>query len=178
MGSLITRIEDLETYLARYGSVGQVLELKVIRSGKETTLLVKLAPRSGSEQAWTSEDMGGNTWLGITGLPLTADLARAMNLAADEKGILIQSLEAGSPADLAGLEGSYRSYVANGEWMLIGGDVILAANGEPVQTMEDLAAIVRELKPGQAMALTILRDGKKLEVTVLLMARPTATPSR
>jgi S1-C subfamily serine protease len=106
------------------------------------------------------------------GVSLTADLARVMNLNADQKGILIESLERGSPADVAGLEGSYKTTVVSGEWWLTGGDVILAANGMPVQTMEALVAIVREMRPGQRLVLGILRNGEPKEVPITLGIRP------
>jgi S1-C subfamily serine protease len=81
----------------------------------------------------------------------------------------------GSPADQAGLRGGYKAYPWDDGWVVIGGDIIVAANGQTVQSVEELADLIAQMQPGQKISLTILRDGKEIEVPVTLAARPTQT---
>ena len=59
-------------------------------------------------------------------------------------------------------------------WGLVGGDVIVAWEGQPVTQMEELRALVGESEAGQEVTLTVLRDGEQLRVPVTLEARPTS----
>ena len=46
------------------------------------------------------------------------------------------------------------------------GDVIVAANGKPVRTRTDLAAVFARLQPGDVAKITVQRDGKKLTFSI------------
>jgi putative serine protease PepD len=72
-------------------------------------------------------------------------------------GALINEVISGGPADKAGLQV---------------GDLVVAINGKKVQSMDDLAAQVRLLGPGQRATLTVVRDGKEQTVTATLTTRP------
>jgi 2-alkenal reductase len=78
----------------------------------------------------------------------------------------------GSPADKAGLRGSFKPATINGEQMLIGGDIITAFDDQPITSFEDLQAALAQSSPGQKVTLTILREGKSQRVDVTLGARP------
>ncbi|MEJ5198357.1 MAG: PDZ domain-containing protein, partial [Anaerolineae bacterium] len=196
----VRRFEDLVTYLARNGKVGQTIKLTVLRNGKETTVSLTLAARPTTSQARTQtrggqSDQGqpqqpqqptprsnaprGNAptdqvaWLGVAGVDLTPELAKAMNLDEKQTGALIQEVSANSPAEKAGLRAGTQDYRLGGRNIKIGGDVIIAADGKDVTTMQDLAQIVRSKKPGDRLELTVLRDGKEIKVTAELAARPT-----
>ena len=56
--------------------------------------------------------------------------------------------------------------------VLVGGDVITAIDGKPLSTFDDLLAYMQTAKPGQQVALTILRDGKQQTLTATLTAHP------
>ena len=58
--------------------------------------------------------------------------------------------------------------------MLVGGDVITAADDEPITTMEDLVEFVRGSEPGQEITLRVLRDGEETEIEVTLGELPGA----
>ncbi len=112
-------------------------------------------------------------WLGVTGETLTPDLATAMNLPATQRGALIIDVTAGGPAATAGLQPSDDSATINGVQEPVGGDVITAVNGQPVQAFEDLGAyLFLDSKPGDVVTLTILRSGKEQTVKVTLGTLP------
>ena len=52
------------------------------------------------------------------------------------------------------------------------GDLILALNGEPIQTTRQLGSIVAGMSPGQRVDLLVLRAGRNQKLTVVLGARP------
>jgi S1-C subfamily serine protease len=59
---------------------------------------------------------------------------------------------------------------------MIGGDIILAIDGNQVSTPQDLAAYIQNDQPGQVVILTILRNGNSTDIQVQLAARPSQTP--
>jgi S1-C subfamily serine protease len=174
-GQPVRDFEDLVAYLARQATVGQTVTLTVLRNNKETTLEVTLAarPKEEAQQDETQTASANRTWLGIDGVTLAPAIAQAMGLASDQTGLLIEQVIQDSPAHVAGLRGSYKAFVVNGERILIGGDVITAMDGQPVDNALDLAALMQQTKVGQTVKLTLLRDGKQIEVPVKLTERPT-----
>ena len=106
--------------------------------------------------------------MGITGLTLSPELAQAMDLPEDQQGVLIIEVVSGSPADKAGLRGSYEPVNIGGQRLIVGGDVIVAWNDRPVTQMEELRALVGEASTGQEVTLTALRDGTETEFRVTL----------
>jgi serine protease Do len=112
-------------------------------------------------------------YLGISGISLDSALAKAMNLSADQRGALVVNVASGSPAEKAGLLGSTQQVTIDGAQALVGGDVITAIDGHPVQSFGDLSAyLARSTKVGQTVTLTILRNSKEQTVQVTLAARP------
>ena len=169
----VHEFDDLIAYLARATEVGQVVSLTVLRDGGEQVLDVSLAPRPGSDtgQERADGDAASGAWLGIRGRTMTPEVSETMDLPEDQTGILIEEVEVGSPADQAGLRGSYKPSTVDGERLLVGGDVITALDEEPVDQMETLQALIRQAEPGQGVTLTLLRDGEELEVLVTLTER-------
>jgi serine protease Do len=116
-------------------------------------------------------------WLGVTTLDLAAPLAEAMDLASDQRGLLVVDVEAEGPASLAGLRPSRKSVQIDGERVSVGGDVVLAIDGHPMKTFDDLVAyLLRHGQVGQEVQLSVLRDGELIEVTLTLAPRPRSTP--
>ncbi len=91
-------------------------------------------------------------WLGIYLGELTDELREAFKIDADQ-GVLVQQVQKDSPADKAGV---------------LDGDVILELDGKPVQDVNSLRFHIAELRPGTEVALTLLRDGRRLTVTAKL----------
>ncbi len=112
-------------------------------------------------------------YLGVSITPMDPDLAKAMNLSSNQRGALVQGVTAGGPADKAGIQASKNQAVINGLPANVGGDIIIAYNGQPIKTADDLIAILaRTGTVGQTVTLTVLRGGKEVQVPVILGARP------
>ncbi len=114
-------------------------------------------------------------WLGLTGTTLTPDLAEAMGLPAGQRGALVIAVVAGGPSASAGLRPSERSVRIENTQVQVGGDVIIAIDGEPILDMDDLIAYLsRSTRVGQTIIMDVLRQGKVEKISVTLGARPSA----
>jgi serine protease Do len=117
-----------------------------------------------------------HAWLGITGRSMTAELAKAMNLSPDQRGALVIKVTADGPAQKAGILGSNNEATIYGTTTEIGGDIITKVEGQPINEFEDLAAyLARFGEVGKKIQVTVLRDGKEMQLSASLQARP-ATP--
>jgi S1-C subfamily serine protease len=105
--------------------------------------------------------------LGVRTIPITPELADEMGLPADY-GLLIVQVTPGGSADQAGLHGgTERAYLGNIPIML-GGDLIVAIDGEKAQDEQDLAQMMNNHRAGDSVKVTIFRGKKKMDVTVSL----------
>src|SRR5437868_7021370 len=105
--------------------------------------------------------------LGVRTIPITPELAQQMGLASDF-GLLVLQVIPGGAADRAGLRGgTERAYLGNSAIML-GGDLIVAVDGEKVEDQQDLAQIMNNHRAGDTVHMTIYRGKKKMDVTVTL----------
>jgi len=112
-------------------------------------------------------------WLGISGTTLDNDLALAMDLPAEQAGVLVFNVLEDSPADEAGLQGSEEQIEIDGFTAFIGGDIIIKMNDESINDFDDLLTyIVRRTSVGQTVTLEIIRDGEQQTVELTLQARP------
>jgi serine protease Do len=112
-------------------------------------------------------------WLGITGQDLIPAIVEAMDLPAGTRGALVIEVGEGGPADEAGLRGSTETVEIKGRSLEIGGDIILAIDGTPVQDMDDVIVyLVKSTRPGQEVDLSILRSGQEQKLTLQLGERP------
>ena len=90
--------------------------------------------------------------LGVAVQPIDSENARALALP-DTRGALVNSVQVSSAADKAGMEV---------------GDVIRAVNGSPVTESSDLPPLIGAMTPGARAKVSVFRDGKPLELTVVL----------
>ena len=133
---------------------GSKVEVGLVRSGKEQTVTVTLSERN-TKQASVETNKKPAALLGLSVRALTADEARALEVEAGT-GILVVDVEAGKISAEAGLQKN---------------DVILAANLQPVKSVEDFAKIVREQgKERGAVMLQIKRRGATFFRTIPLEA--------
>jgi S1-C subfamily serine protease len=95
------------------------------------------------------------------------NLAEALDLPVNT-GLLLQRVIPGGPADRAGLRGGSQRVVVGLRYMLIGGDVIVAFNGEPIKSFFDLNVQLNRKRPGESVTLTIYRGRQKMEIKVTL----------
>jgi S1-C subfamily serine protease len=105
--------------------------------------------------------------LGIRTIPIDPEVANELGLAADYGLLIVQAVPGGS-ADRAGLRGgSDRAYLGNTP-IMIGGDLIVAIDGEKVESQQILAQIMNKHRAGDTVKVTIFRGKKQLEVQVVL----------
>jgi S1-C subfamily serine protease len=105
--------------------------------------------------------------LGIEGRAIWPDLAEALNLPV-QQGLLVERAVLGGPAAKAGIRGGNRSVLAGLQELRVGGDVLIAVNGKAVTNQNDLNLMLNRAQPGDNVTLTIIRDGKKINVPVTL----------
>jgi S1-C subfamily serine protease len=169
-GQVVKDMDDLISYLSSEVEVGQKVVLVVLRDGKEieVEVLLEARPEERTQQVAVPEQGNGRAWLGIVGLPITPEIAGAMDLPADQIGVLIEHVQADSPAEEAGLLGSDQPVTINDEEILVGGDVITAVDGEVVATVQELAANLQEVGAGGEVTLSVIRDGNPITVNAIL----------
>jgi serine protease Do len=118
-------------------------------------------------------------WLGVSGTALTPALATAMGLTPEQRGVLVADVVPDGPADRAGVHGSDRQLTIDGERVRLGGDVIVALDGQPLKGSDDLVtALARRTEVGQTVSLTVLGHGQEHTVRVTLAARPASAGPR
>ena len=115
-------------------------------------------------------------WLGVVGGTINPAMVEAMDLPV-QKGAYISHVVDDGPADRAGLRGSRDETTVDGRRTEVGGDIIVAIDGQPVSSFEDiLIYIALNTHPGQQVVLTILRDGQTQDVHGYLIAPPVRNP--
>jgi S1-C subfamily serine protease len=106
-------------------------------------------------------------YIGVVTRPVTSTIARISNLPV-QRGLLVESVAAGSGADRAGLRGGTSQVVVEGESYQLGGDVITRADGMAVSTMEGLREIVSQHKPGESLSVEFYRGTEPLKADIKL----------
>ena len=114
-------------------------------------------------------------YIGVKSQPLYPQLADKLGIDAPT-GSLISSVVPGGPADEAGLQGKSQGADSQiefqGRKVAVGGDVIVAVDGQKLVAENDLSRLIATYDPGEKVTLTIIRDGKQMDVDVTLGARP------
>ncbi|MGA2334403.1 MAG: trypsin-like peptidase domain-containing protein [Terriglobales bacterium] len=105
--------------------------------------------------------------LGVRTIPIDSEIAEELGLAANYGLLIVQAVPGGS-ADRAGLRGgSERAYLGNIP-IMIGGDLIVAIDGEKIESQQTLAQIMNKHRAGDTVKVTIFRGKKQVEVSVVL----------
>jgi S1-C subfamily serine protease len=112
-----------------------------------------------------------HAYLGISGQAVNSVVADTYNLPI-AKGVLVESVTSDSGAGKAGLKGGETQVVVAGETYVLGGDIIVAFEGEQISSIEQLRDAIAGRKPGDKVSLVIYRDAKKTGVTVTLGRQP------
>ena len=170
-GDVITKVAGREvtpdetvSYLIANTSVGTRVPLEVIRGGRRMTLQVQVGQRPTEEelvkQAGGGDDdsdqgLGAETpvapgsALGLSMQPLNPQIIRALNLAADQKGVVITSVDPASDAAEKGLRR---------------GDVIVSVNRQAVtQPQQVVAAVDATKRAGRSSVLLLVKRGQGIE---------------
>lgn len=97
-------------------------------------------------------------FIGITYQDVDPQVASAMNLGANQ-GVVVMQIEPGSPASQAGIKE---------------GDVITALDSQKIDADHPLQSILFTHKVGDTVTLTLVRDGKQMQIKLTLALRPTS----
>ena len=95
-------------------------------------------------------------WLGVEPQAITREAAQALALARTD-GVLVRGLQRDGPADRAGIQLR---------------DVVVEIAGKPTPDVPQLLARIAELAPGSNARIRVVRDGKPLDVDVVIAQRP------
>jgi len=109
--------------------------------------------------------------LGVTITPVEtfpASVREALNL--PERGLVVTDVDPGGAAADVGVSGPVFSAMVDGREYPAGGDVVIAADGQPVPRAEDLQRIVFAKSAGDSVRLTLWRNGTERDVDVTLRA--------
>jgi S1-C subfamily serine protease len=105
--------------------------------------------------------------LGIVSYAIGPEMAQQMGLAADA-GVLIQKVLPGGAAERAGLRGgNQQAYVGNMPIML-GGDLIVAIDGQQMTDPQDISAVMDKHQAGDTISITILRGQRQMTLKLVL----------
>jgi len=109
-------------------------------------------------------------WTGIEGLLIDGNLARALNLP-QPAGLLVQRVAEGSIAWRFKIRPGILRANVEGEEIILGGDIILQVNEVRVEndrSYDEIYASIRRLKPGETLVITVLRQGKVVQLAGLV----------
>jgi S1-C subfamily serine protease len=109
-------------------------------------------------------------YLGFTGATLTSDLAASIaNITQNLKGVSVNTIVQGGPADKAGLNGTTIDQYGRKH----GGDVIVAVDGDKIREFEQLVSYIeRNKSPGDNVVLSVFRNGSVIDLDAVLGERP------
>ncbi len=111
-------------------------------------------------------------WLGAAGVDMTYEIAQIMGVNVTY-GWLITQVVSGGPAANACLRDGTKRVLIAGQYVTVGGDIIIAINGIRITGLDALSAYIEEnTTPGQTINLTIMRNNQELTIPLTLGARP------
>jgi putative serine protease PepD len=109
-------------------------------------------------------------FLGVETLSIVGGLAEALDLPVQE-GLLVDTVTKGGPAAAAGIHGGDHVAQAGMRRFRIGGDVIVALDGQKVANQFDVNLVLNHHRPGDTITVTLYRGGKKMDIPVKLGER-------
>lgn len=122
------------------------------------------APRLGITVGLVVQGPGQLLPVGLSAL--TSQGKRELGL--PETGLVVGQVEPNTPAAKSGLRGGTRTQTFRGGQIVVGGDVITAADGKPVDGIEDLQAVLIDKQPGDSVTLRVVRGKQTRDVKVTL----------
>jgi len=119
----------------------------------------------------TKGSYNDHSWLGISGIDMTYVIAQDINVDVTY-GWLISYVSENSAASNAGLYGGYQQRIIIDEYVIVGGDIIIAIDGNRVINGDYLMSYLEsKTTPSQIITLTIVRDNEILNVPIELGRR-------
>jgi len=120
----------------------------------------------------TTGSYNKHPWLGAAGVDMTYEIAKAMGVNVTY-GWLITQVTSGGPAANAGLRGGTKQVLIAGEYVTVGGDIIIAINGTRITNIDALSTYLEEnTSPEQTIEVTIVRENQTITVKLTLGTRP------
>jgi S1-C subfamily serine protease len=110
-------------------------------------------------------------WFGMSGQLVTKELMEIISMPL-VKGFLVETIEPGSPAEQTGIHGGMLPVTIAGTEFLLGGDIITDMNGQSLDDPKKFAELVRSLKVGDKVHLTLYREKETRKVEFTLPERP------
>lgn len=143
-----------------------------VRSNSGVGFAIPVSVLSRVAPALISDGRFAYPFLGISGTGITPEVAKQLELDNTQTGAYVGGIIPDGPADEAGIIGADPD---SGE----GGDIIVAFNGQPVRSFDDLVAyLVTQTSPGDEVAVTVMRDGEESELTLTVGERPANPQTR
>ena len=109
--------------------------------------------------------------IGVTTEFVAGDLAAALGLPR-KGGLLVQGVVRGSSEYLAGVRGAHEVVDIGNVELGIGGDLIVAVDGQPVDREDALVRAIARKRVGDTITLTIVRNGRTVGLPVKLVRAP------
>src|SRR6266542_223679 len=112
-----------------------------------------------------------HAFLGVRVQAVTPSVARLFRLGATH-GMLVAGVEPGSAAAKAGLRAGKQPVTVSGETYQLGGDLVVAADGVQLSSLDQLRDAIANKQPGDKLSLEIWRDDKRMNLEVKLGRQP------
>lgn len=110
-------------------------------------------------------------WMGIDTQTLLPEFAEALSLPI-RRGVLVTRVVRGGPAHQAGIRGGTQRVEVGNAILVVGGDILVAVDGEKINSAEDFHLVMKTKRPGDRIRLTLWRGREKREVEIKLGERP------
>jgi serine protease Do len=110
-------------------------------------------------------------WFGISGKLIKKEFMEIINIPLVD-GFLVETIEPGSPAQQAGVHGGGLPITIAEMEFLLGGDIITEINGQSLDEQDKFVKLIRSLKVGDKVRLTLYREKKTEKVEFSLPERP------
>jgi serine protease Do len=153
-GKEVTSPAALKNMVAQ-SKPGTKVPITILRNKKQLRLITTVGElpvemdKPVAEPAFETEQ---SAFSGLSVITLTEDIARQLGLDRNETGVVVIGVQAGSPAEEAGIKR---------------GDVIQEIDRKRIMTLDDFMRIASEIKPDETVLMFINRGGKKFYLTVL-----------
>jgi S1-C subfamily serine protease len=159
-------------------SSGDVIGINTAILGK-TNLGIGFALPINRAKALLSDYQAGRVTerpkLGVRTQFIAGDLATALGLP-DRGGLLVEIVERGSSAEAAGVRGARQAVVVGNVELGVGGDFILAIDGQAVDREDAVTRIMARKRVGDTVVLTIFRNNRTIKLPVKLLRPPQDAP--
>ena len=142
-------------FIDRDGSKKRLATNLTARPENKTSRIEKLTLPAPDRDGMFEYRVTTAPYIGVALQSISGQLAAYFNIPGGEGALIIETLE-GSPAEDAGLKA---------------GDVVVEADGSPIEVTEDLQRVVRDRKSGDRIDLTVMRNKKKTKFTVTVAER-------